>query len=180
MSPLVTDPYQPVERKYRITRQCLEVLRDSEFTPVVLTRSPVVLDDLELFKTMPRLLVGVSIPTDDDAVRAAFEPAAPPIAQRLAALKALRQAGLRTFVVAHPMLPMHVDALVESVAPWVEAVRLGPMTEKGRVADTYARAGFPEALTEAWEQDTAGRLTAGFARHGVPVNPRTEPWNRFR
>lgn len=180
MSPLVTDPYQPVERRYRVTRRCLEVLRDSAFTPVVLTRSPVVLDDLELFRAMPRLLVGLSIPTDDDGVRARFEPAAPPIALRLEALRALRRAGLRTFVVAHPMLPMDVHALVEAVAPWVEAVRLGPMAEKGHIAPLYAQGGFPEALTEAWERDTAERLTAGFARHGVPVNPTTEPWTLFR
>lgn len=180
ISPLVTDPYQPLERRYRITRRCLEVLRESEFTPVVLTRSPMVVDDLGLFQTMPRLLVGVSIPTDDDSVRAVFEPAAPPIAQRLAALKALRQAGLRTFVVAHPMLPMNVEALVEAVAPWVEAVRLGPMTEKAHIAPAYARAGFSEALGDAWEQEVAGALRAGFSRHGVPVNPTTEPWSLFR
>jgi DNA repair photolyase len=180
MSPLVTDPYQPVERRYRITRQCLEVLRESAFTSIVLTRSPMVLDDVALFQTMPRLLVGLSIPTDDDGVRALFEPAAPPIAQRLEALKALRQAGLRTFVVAHPMLPMNVERLVEAVAPWVDAVRLGPMAEREHIAPTYARGGFPEALTEAWAQETAQRLAAGFARHGVPVNPRTEPWSLFR
>jgi hypothetical protein len=180
MSPLVTDPYQPLERRYRVTRRCLEVLRESDFTPVVLTRSPTVVDDLALFRTMPRLLVGVSIPTDDDGVRAVFEPSAPPIAERLAALKALRQAGLRTFAVAHPMLPMNAAALVEAVAPWVEAVRLGPMAEKAHIAPTYARAGFPEALGDAWEQDVAGALRAGFAAHGVPVNPTTEPWNSFR
>lgn len=180
MSPLVTDPYQPVERRYRITRRCLEVLRESAFTPVVLTRSPVVLDDVALFRTMPRLLVGVSIPTDDDAVRALFEPSAPPIAQRLHALKTLRQAGLHTFVVAHPMLPMNVARLVEAVAPWVEAVRLGPMAEREYIAPTYARGGFSEALTDAWAQDTARQLTDGFRRHGVAVNPRTEPWSLFR
>lgn len=180
MSPLVTDPYQPLERRYRVTRRCLEVLRGTDFTPVVLTRSPVVVDDIALFRTMPRLLVGVSIPTDDDAVRAAFEPAAPPIAQRLAALRALREAGLRTFAVAHPMLPMNAAALVEAVAPWVEAVRLGPMAEKAHIAPAYARAGFAEALGDAWEQDVAGALREGFARHGVPVNPTTEPWSLFR
>lgn len=180
MSPLVTDPYQPVERRYRVTRKCLEVLRASEFTPVVLTRSPVVVDDLALFRTMPRLLVGVSVPTDDDHVREAFEPAAPPIAARIEALRALREAGLRTFVVTWPMLPMNVTRLVEAVAPWVEAVRVGPMTEKARIARAYHQIGRPEAMTEAWERATFEALREGFGRRGVPVNPAFEPWNLFR
>jgi DNA repair photolyase len=180
LSPLVTDPYQPVERKYRITRKCLEVLGASEFTPVVLTRSPVVTDDLALFRALPRLLIGVSIPTDDDDVRAAFEPAAPAIDDRIAALKTLREAGLRTFVVTWPMLPMDTARLVERVAPWVEAVRLGPMTEKARIARTYHAIGRPEAMTERWEHATFEALCEGFTRRSVPVNPAFEPWNLFR
>ena len=180
LSPLVTDPYQPIERRYRVTRRCLEVLGASKFTPVVLTRSPVVTDDLALFRALPRLIVGVSIPTDDDAVRAAFEPAAPSIDERVAALKTLREAGLRTFAVTWPMLPMNTARLVERVAPWVEAVRIGPMTEKARIARTYHAIGRPEAMTERWERETFDALSGGFARHGVPVNPTFEPWNLFR
>src|SRR6185369_2391155 len=66
MSPILTDPYQPAERRYRITRQCLEVLLDSELAPVVLTRAPRILDDLPLLQRFRRLLVGFSIPTDMD------------------------------------------------------------------------------------------------------------------
>ncbi len=180
MSPLVTDPYQPVERRYRVTRRCLEVMRESAHTPVVLTRSPLVTDDLGLFTTMPRLLVGVSVPTDDDAVRAVFEPGAPPVEARLEALRALRAAGLRTFAVIHPMLPMDPARLVEAIAPHVEVVRLGPMAEKARIRWAYARVGRLEAMEEAWERDTAARLREGFARRGVPVNPSFEPWGSFR
>ncbi len=180
MSPLVTDPYQPVERRYRVTRRCLEALRETEFAPVVLTRSPVVTDDLALFTTMPRLLIGVSVPTDDDSVREVFEPNAPPIAARVAALRALREAGLRTFAVAHPMLPMSPARLVELLAPWVEVVRVGPMSEKPFIAHAYHRAGRPEALTEAWERATFEALRDGFAARGVPVNPSFEPWGSFR
>lgn len=180
MSPLVTDPYQPVERRYRITRRCLEALRESDFTPVVLTRSPVVTDDIALFRTMPRLLIGMSVPTDDDAVRAVFEPNAPPIADRVAALAALRAAGLRTFAVAHPMLPMDPTRLVELLSPLVEVVRVGPMAEKPFIAHAYQRAGRLECSTEAWERATFDALREGFARRGVPVNPTFEPWGSFR
>jgi hypothetical protein len=76
MSPILTDPYQPLEARYRVTRQCLEVLLDAGFTPVILTRAARVLDDLALLARFPRAVVGFSIPTDDDAMRAHFEPGA--------------------------------------------------------------------------------------------------------
>lgn len=180
MSPLVTDPYQPVERRYRVTRRCLEVLRDTAFTPVVLTRSTVVLDDIALFRTMPRLLVGVSVPTDDDRVRAAFEPSAPPIAARVAALRALREAGLRTFAVTHPMLPMDPARLASLVAPWVEVVRVGPLAERDRVAGIFSTLGREDAFDPAWELRTFAALRDAFGAAGVPVNPTHAPWNSFR
>ena len=68
MSPILTDPYQPIEKRYRITRQCVEVLIEAEFRPVILTRESRVLDDLDLL-TRGRSAVGFSIPTDDDGLR---------------------------------------------------------------------------------------------------------------
>jgi DNA repair photolyase len=177
LSPIVTDPYQAVERRYRITRGCLEALRDSAFLTVLLTRSTRVLDDLP---TMDRVLVGLSIPTDDDAVRQAFEPRTEPIPARLRALSALREAGVRTFAVVHPMLPMDPEALASALGPRVEAVRLGPMAEIERVREIYVDLGREDALAPAWALDTAARLTAALARHGVPVNPDMAPWNLFR
>lgn len=180
MSPLVTDPYQPVERRYRVTRRCLEVLRGTDFVPVVLTRSTVVLDDIPLFRSMPNLLIGVSIPTDDDRVREAFEPSAPSIDARVAALRALREAGLRTFAVTHPMLPMDPERLASRVAPWAEIVRVGPLAEKPRVAGIFRALGREDALTPRWETDTFAALRDAFAARGVPVNPQHAPWNGFR
>lgn len=180
MSPLVTDPYQPVERRYRVTRRCLEVLRGTDFVPVVLTRSTVVLDDIPLFQSMPKLLIGVSVPTDDDRVREAFEPSAPSIDARVAALRALREAGLRTFAVTHPMLPMDPRRLAARVAPWAEIVRVGPLAEKPRVAGIYRALGREDALEPRWEMDTLAALRDAFAARGVPVNPQHAPWNGFR
>jgi DNA repair photolyase len=180
MSPLVTDPYQPVERRYRVTRRCLEVLRGTEFTPVVLTRSAVVLDDLPLLRAMPRLLVGVSVPTDDDRVRVAFEPAAPSIDVRVATLRGLRAAGLRTFAVVHPMLPMDPRRLAGLLAPHVEVVRVGPLAEKPQVAGIFREIGREDALDPRWEQENFAALSDAFTQAGIPVNPRFAPWDGFR
>src|SRR5262245_59893271 len=102
MSPILTDPYQPAERRYRITRQILQVLRETNLAPVVLTRAPRILEDIDLIRSFPRALVGFSIPTDADEYRQIFEPDADPIPERFEALRALHAAGVRTFAVIQP------------------------------------------------------------------------------
>lgn len=170
MSPILTDPYQPAERRYRITRQILEVLADTPLAPVVLTRAPRILDDLDLLRRFPRLLVGFSIPTDDDAMRAIFEPSADPIDERLAALAALHAAGVRTFAVIQPVLPMNVDRLVEQIAPHVHAVRLDRMYFGERIRAAYTAHGLERFATDAWAEDTLHRLAAAFTARGVRVD----------
>jgi DNA repair photolyase len=103
-----TDPYQPIERQFRLTRACLKVLLDCPTTRVLLhTRSALVLQDLELLKDFgDRLTVGFSIPTDDDTVRQVVEPKAPPIPIRWGTVERLVQAGLRVGVAATPLMAM--------------------------------------------------------------------------
>jgi DNA repair photolyase len=171
MSPILTDPYQSAERRYRITRQCLEVLLETELAPVVLTRAPRILDDIELLKRFPRALVGFSIPTDADEYRRIFEPGADPIPDRFDALRALHAAGVRTFAVIQPVLPMNVDRLVEHVAPFVRAVRLDRLYVVDRVKHLYDQHGLAEFATEAFADETIRRLTLAFRSRGVQVDP---------
>lgn len=171
MSPILTDPYQSAERHYRITRQCLEVLLDTDLAPVILTRAPRILDDLELLKRFRKALVGFSIPTDDDRYRQIFEPGADPIEERFAALRALHGAGVRTFAVIQPVLPMNVDRLVENVAPCVRAVRLDKLYVVERVKDIYERHGLESFATDAYAGETIHRLTKAFEARGVRVDP---------
>ena len=171
MSPIVTDPYQPAERRFRITRQCLEVLVETNLAPVVLTRAPRVLDDLPLLQRFRRALVGFSIPTDDDGYRQIFEPRADPIDDRLAALRALHAGGVRTFAVIQPVLPMNADRLVELIAPYVRAVRLDRLYVGERVQHVYDQHGLSAYATEDYADETIGRLTEGFRARGVQVDP---------
>jgi len=171
MSPIVTDPYQPAERRFRITRQCLEVLVETDLAPVVLTRAPRVLDDLPLLQRFRRALVGFSIPTDDDVYRQIFEPRADPIDDRLAALRALHAGGVRTFAVIQPVLPMNADRLVELIAPYVRAVRLDRLYVGERVQHVYDQHGLSAYATEDYADETIGRLTEGFRARGVQVDP---------
>ncbi len=108
-----TDPYQPLEREFRLTRRCLEVLLQCPTTRVLVhTRSPLALQDLDLLKAFGgRLSVGFSIPTDDDTVRQATEPKAPPIPSRWAAVERLARGGVRVTVAATPLMPMQDPAV---------------------------------------------------------------------
>lgn len=104
-----TDPYQYVERRYRLTRQCLEILQDYEVARLTVhTRSHLILDDLDLLRRFgERLRVGFSIPTDDDRVRQRLEPHAPTINGRLQTMRRLRQAGIRVSAAVAPVLYCH-------------------------------------------------------------------------
>ena len=170
MSPVVTDPYQPLERKYRVTRGCVEAIIDAGFSPVILTRDARVLEDVALFARCPGSAVGVSIPTDDDAMRAAFEPGASPIDARVDALQRLHAAGVRTFAVVQPVLPMDVARLVARVAPFVRAVRIDRMHAVSRARHLYVRAGRLDAMDDAFAASLEQELRAGFAARGVRVD----------
>lgn len=105
----VTDPYQPVEKQVRLTRQILSHLARLSPQPkiVVQTRSPLVVSDIPLLKEFGRnVRVNFSITTDDEDVRKAFEPRTARIAQRLDAVKSLVDAGIDVCVCVSPMLPI--------------------------------------------------------------------------
>lgn len=170
LSPILTDPYQPLERRYRITRSCLEVLLEAGFTPGILTRAGRVVDDLDLLSKFPVASVGLSIPTDDDAMRLAFEPGGDPIEARLQALEACHRAGLVTFAVIQPMLPMNVERLVERVAPFVKAVRIDRMYEMKRVLPLYEAAGCLEAAEDGFFERTGRQLREAFLARGIVID----------
>jgi DNA repair photolyase len=101
----VCDPYQPLEAKYKLTRQCLEILARNNWPVIIQTRSPLVLRDLDIIKDARDFEVGLSVTTADDHVRKLFEPDAPPTGDRIAILDALHQAGVRTYAMIAPVLP---------------------------------------------------------------------------
>src|SRR6266566_2925669 len=111
-----TDPYQFVEGKYRITRHALEVLLRAGWPVSVLSRSPLMVRDIDVFTQFKTIDVGMSVPTLDDRARAALEPWAPPIEARLRCLQTLAEAGLRTFVSFAPAYPPTGDGTADAIA----------------------------------------------------------------
>jgi DNA repair photolyase len=102
----VTDPYLPVERRLRLTRGILEALVPVQPRLLVQTRGPLVVRDLDLLRCFHQVRVNISIPTDDEDVRRAFEPKAPPLAARWQAAAAVRAAGVAVGICVTPMLPV--------------------------------------------------------------------------
>jgi DNA repair photolyase len=171
MSPILTDPYQPIERTYRITRQCLEVLVDRGFTPGILTRAGRVREDIDLLSRFPRAMVGISIPTDDDEIRKIFEPGGDPIDERIDAIEACHRAGLVTIAVVQPMLPMDPEKLASRLAGFARVVRIDRMYEIERARPLYERAGRLDAMTDEFFATTEASLRQALGARGVSVDP---------
>ena len=122
----VCDPYQPLEKKYQLTRGCLQILAEYHWPVTVQTRSSLVLRDLDILQKGENFEVGLSITTSDDSVRYKFEPSAPTIADRVHTLDELHKAGIRTFAMLAPLLPGSED-LPDLLAGKVDYVILDRM-----------------------------------------------------
>jgi DNA repair photolyase len=100
-----TDPYQWVESKYRLLPGVWEAMRDSRTPCSVLTKSPLLLRDVELFKQIPSFAANLSIPTLDEKAWRASEPHTPHPRKRIEAVGELNRAGIPTGVLIAPLMP---------------------------------------------------------------------------
>jgi len=163
----VCDPYQPVETKYTLTRQCLEILFEHRWPVTIQTRSPLVLRDLPLLRQAADLEVGMTITTADDAIRRLFEPHAPTIQSRVDALEKLHQAGIRTFAMIAPILPGTED-LPDLLTGSVDHVILDRMNY--HYADwVYRKYGLEEKCSDEYFDFTERLLTNAFSKKGVSI-----------
>jgi DNA repair photolyase len=100
-----TDPYQWVEKRYELLPGVWEAMRDSRTPCSVLTKSPLLLRDIELFKQIPSFAANLSIPTLDEKAWRASEPHTPHPRKRIEAVAELNQAGIPTGVLIAPLMP---------------------------------------------------------------------------
>ncbi len=161
----VCDPYQPLEGKYRLTRQCLEMLVEHGWPVTVQTRSALVLRDLDLLRTGIDFEVGLSVTTASESVRQLFEPNAPPIRQRIRALEELHKAGITTYAMIAPILP-DAEGLPEMLAGKVDYVRLDRLNY--HYADwVYREHGLQDKMTDDYFCETEAALSTDLARLGI-------------
>ena len=125
-----TDPYQPAEGRYRLTRACIEVLAQAWSPFGIITRGPLIVRDVDVLQDAARrtdVSVMFSVPTLDPAVWRTTEPGTAPPRQRLRALSTLVDAGIKASVGMAPILPGLSDR-PEQLAEVVKAVRAAGAT----------------------------------------------------
>ncbi|UCE80994.1 MAG: radical SAM protein [Methanobacteriota archaeon] len=118
----VTDPYQPLEEKHELTRGCLSLLNRFGAKASVLTKSDLVLRDIDLLAEMEAVEIGLSVSCANDRIAGIVEPGAPPPSARFDALSALADAGVDAYLMAAPVIPgvsdsrQSLTALIEAAA----------------------------------------------------------------
>jgi DNA repair photolyase len=164
----VTDPYLPAERSLCLTRGILEALVPYQPRLLTQTRGPLVVRDIDVLGRFDSVRVNMSIPTDSEEVRRAFEPKAPPLERRWQALAEVQAAGIPVGVCVTPMLPLDdVEAFVRRLAafrPDVLVTQDFHDSGGGFGADTgeYAR----QLLAERrWTADDYRRCVEQLRRH---------------
>ncbi|MBV8976050.1 MAG: PA0069 family radical SAM protein [Alphaproteobacteria bacterium] len=113
-----TDPYQPIEKKMRITRSVLEVLREFRHPVGIVTKSPLILRDIDILSEMASMglaKAALSVTTLDRRLARMMEPRAGTPQRRLQAIKALSDAGIPTAVMFAPAIPALNDGEMEAV-----------------------------------------------------------------
>ena len=145
----VTDAYNPLEKKYEITRGIIEQLLPCVFRIEVLTKSDLVVRDIDLFKKMDNLYIGISLTTTNDRFRHQIEPYATSVERRIEALKRLHEEGIHTYVFMSPIFPGLSDCInvIERTAPYVDYICFENLNLRGsylsRVMD-FIQTKYPE------------------------------------
>ena len=143
-----TDPYQPIERDWTITRQCLEIMRETHHPVTIVTKSHRVMRDIDILADMAReslTTVAISVTSLDPKIARTLEPRAPTPSRRLAAIGALASAGVPVYASISPVVPAITDHEIEHI---LEAV-----AEKGAIAAFFLPVRLPfevAPLFEAW------------------------------
>jgi DNA repair photolyase len=143
----VTDCYQPVERRLKLTRQCLQVLAEFRNPVAIVTKNNLVTRDIDVLSELARhkaAAVYVSVTTLDADLRKVMEPRTSPPASRLAAIKELARAGIPTGVLVAPVVPGLTDHELPSI--------IAAAAEAGAQFAGYVTLRLPYAVAPLFEQ----------------------------
>jgi len=115
------DAYQPVDKKYQLTRKVLQNLNPN-LKLSILTKSDLITRDIDLFKRFKNIELGLTITTLNENIRKVFEPFSPSSHARLGALKKLKEEGFYTYVFVGPIFPYLTDLeeIFKEVSPFVD------------------------------------------------------------
>ncbi len=174
------DAYQPLEKRYGLTRECIRILIDAGFHPGILTKSKLVTRDFDIIEGHSNCDVGCTLTTMDEGLRFRIEPGASPTRERIAALEEACSRGITAWAFLGPFMPGLSDtddalaALISAVAPlplshvvadklnsrpgvWNE---IAPFLRRYRpeLLDSYRRLFFDLNEYQAYTEDLRARL----------------------
>jgi len=152
----VTDPYQPLEKKYQLTRKILEILAGYNFKVSILTKSNLVLRDLDILKKIKNLEVGLTITTLDEKIQKLIEPRASSPYSRLETLKVLKEARIKTYAFVGPILIGFTDlekifAALKNKVNYVFSDTLNTKGQNWAGLERVLRQFYPELLAKYFE-----------------------------
>jgi DNA repair photolyase len=165
----VTDPYQPIERKYLLTRRCLELLAQYDINVIVQTKSSLVLRDVDVFLDLKDVEVGLTLTTPCRTTAKLFEPRAPTPQKRVKTLKALHDAGIRTFAFIGPLLPGEPKKLAEMLVECVDYVLIDKMNYRKSIEGFYEKHGLLNALQSEFFEHQKHILVEAMNACGVNI-----------
>jgi DNA repair photolyase len=136
----------------------------------LLTRSPLCLRDIDLFKQFKKIEVGLSITTHDEGIKKIFEPSSPSIHSRVKTLEALRQEKIQTYAFIGPMLPLDPEPLVAMLDGLVDEVLIDRMNYPNKVKAIYRKTRLDQYLEEDYFHLVGMELKEGFEKKGISVS----------
>jgi DNA repair photolyase len=147
----VTDAYQPIEKKYQLTKKLLEVLLRYNWRISILTKSDLVLRDIDLLRQFKECEVGLTITTLDEKARKVFEPRSSPSQQRVRVLETFHRTGIRTYCFIGPILPGITDlrltlAAIQGKVDFIMAETLNMRCGNREDLQEALRRNFPQLL----------------------------------
>ncbi len=166
----LTDPYQPIEYNYRITRSCLEELLKYQFKLVILTKSNLVTRDLDIISKFKSADVGLTITTDDDDIRKLLEPNSASIEDRISTLQMFHSRKIRTYVHIGPILPINPIEFVDLIQNHVDYAIIDKMSYiSPELEELYQRNGFDYALGEDYFKSKESELKKYLERANIRI-----------
>lgn len=185
----VCDAYQPAEKRYKLTRECLKILIDAGFHPGILTKSKLVARDFDIMEGHSNCDVGCTLTTMDEQLRFRIEPAASPTRERIVALEEACSRGISAWAFLGPFMPglsdtdEALDTLISAVAAlplthmladklnprpgvWNEVV---PFLKRWHpeLLETYRAFFFDQDYYRAYCEDLKARLEKIAEAHGI-------------
>jgi DNA repair photolyase len=162
----VCDPYQPLEKRYAITRRCLEILVANRWPFTLQTKSTLVLRDIPILKLANDSEVGFTITTANERLRKIFEPGASSVKKRIGALATLHSKGIKTYAMIAPILP-DSEGVVNALKGNVDYVILDRLNY--HYADwAYKQYGLAMATKDSFFSQKGEALRKAFEKEGIP------------